>query len=113
MLEADHYFLDGGVGLKSFQMQKFCSYAAPAANNFFVCVRLFFYLHTIYFSIYSLCKRFISKFSNPLPPGQKIMVSPLEMLCDFSGRIMRGFKKACFEPSLQNARPPTFPKKQK
>ena len=34
----------------------------------FLCLRLpantfFFYLHTIYFSVYSLCKQFISKFS--------------------------------------------------
>ena len=60
-------------GMENFHMQ-----AAPAANNFFVCVspfsckHFFFYLHTIYFSIYSLCKQFISKFAtSPPPPRQK------------------------------------------
>ena len=42
---------------------------------FLVCLRLpvniFFYLHSIYFSIYSLCKQFISKFLTPLTPRQK------------------------------------------
>ena len=41
------------------------------------------------------------------------MVHPLEMLCDFSGLIMRGFTKAFYDPNLQNVRPPAFPKKQK
>ena len=42
---------------------------------FLVCLRLpvniFFYLHSIYFSIYSLCKQFISKFLTPLTPRLK------------------------------------------
>ena len=77
------------------------------------CKHFFFYLHSIYFSIYSLWKQFISEFLTLHPPPKKIMVHPLEMLCDFSGRIMRGFTKAFFDPSLQNVRPPAFPKKQK
>ena len=102
-------------------------HAAPAADNFFFwCVSVFlqtffFYLHTIYFSIYSLSKQFISKlftmFQRPPPPPrsrrQKNSGSIPYKLCDFSGRIMRGFTIACFEPNLQNVRQPAFPKKQK
>ena len=45
-------------------------------KQFFLCFRLpannfFTYLHTIYFSVYGLCKQFISKFSNPSPRPNK------------------------------------------
>lgn len=73
---------------------------------FLLAFNLFQYLQplqTVYFKI----------FNPPPPPAKKIMVHPLEMLRDFSGRIMRGFTKAFFDPNLQNVRPPAFPKKQK
>ena len=84
-------------------------------QTIFLCVSVFFFtcIQSISVSTASANDLFQNFLTLSPPPGQKIMVSPLEMLCDFSGRIMRGFKKACFEPSLQNARPPTFPKKQK
>ena len=79
-------FFDGGRGVGKLLHANIFLNAAPAANNF-LCVSLFlealyFYLHTIYFSVYSLCKRFIPKFSNPIPPPpiKKIMVCPLGQL---------------------------------
>ena len=65
------FFWRGAEGSKIFTWKHFF-FAAPAAKNWF-CVSfllkiLFLYLHTIYFSVYSLCKQFISKFSNPSPP---------------------------------------------
>ena len=49
-----------------------CLYAAPAVNNFLVspssCKHIYLCLCTIYFSVFSLCKQLISKFSNPPPP---------------------------------------------
>ena len=64
-------FFDGGRGVGKLLHANIFLNAAPAANNF-LCVSLFlealyFYLHTIYFSVYSLGKRFIPKFSNPIP----------------------------------------------
>ena len=59
----------------------FFIYVAPVANNFFVCLRLpantlfFTCMHAIYFSVYSLCKQFISKFSK-FPRQKKIMFRP-------------------------------------
>ena len=61
VLRTDHYFWTGTKKL----------YAASAANNFFVSppsCKHFFHLHTIYFSVYSFCKQFMSKFSKPPPP---------------------------------------------
>ena len=46
----------------------------------------FFYLHTIYFSVYSLCKQFISKFSNP--PVKKIIVRSSRKTCYFKSAIL-------------------------
>ena len=60
----------GGVG--KFSHSNIVLYAAPAVNNFLVspssCKHIYLCLHTIYFSVYSLCKQFISKFSNSPPP---------------------------------------------
>ena len=71
----------GGVG--KFSHSNIVLYAAPAVNNFLVspssCKHIYLCLHTIYFSVYSLCKQFISKFSKPPPPPhlvKKIMVRP-------------------------------------
>ena len=65
------FFWRGAEGSKIFTWKHFF-FAAPAAKNWF-CVSfflqiLFLYLHTIYFSVYSLCKQFISKFFTPPPP---------------------------------------------
>ena len=63
-------------GMENFHMQAFFYMRLPLQTIFLcVCLRFpantfFFYLHTIYFSIYSLCKQFISKFATP-PPRQK------------------------------------------
>ena len=66
-----------GEGVEKFSHSNIVLYAAPAVNNIFVspssCKHIYLCLHTIYFSVYSLCKQFISKFSNPppFPPRQK------------------------------------------
>ena len=49
----------------------FFLYAAPAENDFFfvsVFLQTLFYLQTIYFGVYNLCKQFISKFFNTTSP---------------------------------------------
>ena len=48
-------------------------YMGLLLQTVFFCVFVFlrFYLHTIYFSVYSLCKQFNSKFSNPDPRQKK------------------------------------------
>ena len=78
----------GGEKRKLFPLHKFSHsnivlYAAPAVNNFLVspssCKHIYLCLYTIYFSVFSLCKQLISKFSNPPPPRhlvKKIMVRP-------------------------------------
>ena len=68
------FFWRGAEGSKIFTWKHFFL-AAPAAKNWF-CVSfflqiLFLYLHTIYFSVYSLCKQFISKFFTPPPPPRQ------------------------------------------
>ena len=68
------FFWRGAEGSKIFTWKHFF-FAAPAAKNWF-CVSsllkiLFLYLHTIYFSVYSLCKQFISKFFTPPPPPRQ------------------------------------------
>ena len=85
----DHNFFDGGgggyggEGVEKFSHSNIVLYAAPAVNNIFAspssCKHIYLCLHTIYFSVYSLCKQFISKFSNPPPlptSSKKIMVHP-------------------------------------
>ena len=67
--------LTGGGWLEHFNMKTFFL-SGSCCKQFCVCLRLpansfSFYLHTIYFSVYSLCKQFKSKFSNPPPPPQK------------------------------------------
>ena len=75
-LGTNHSFFMGGVG------------GSPAANNFLVCFRLpantFFFLHTIYFSVYSPCKQFMSTFSNSPLPSQKNTGPSLIILVLFS-----------------------------
>ena len=71
----------GGGGVGKFLHSNIVLYAATAVNNFFVspssCKHIFLCLHTIYFSVYSLCKQLISKFSNLHPHlVKKIMVRP-------------------------------------
>ena len=62
----------GGGWLENFNMQTFFFHKRLAAANNFLCVSVFlqtlFLIDAIYFSVYSLCKQFISKFSKPLPP---------------------------------------------
>ena len=59
VLGTDHYFLGRGVGGGGEGGWKFSQ-----ASKQFLCLRLpantFFYLQTFYFSVYSLCKQFIS-----------------------------------------------------
>ena len=75
-LETDHYFLDRGGG-GDFHMQTFFVYAAPAANNFLVCLRLpantlFFTCTHFSFSVYSLSNLFFFFFINfPSLPVKK------------------------------------------
>ena len=68
-------FFDGGVG-KFSHANLFFLYALLLQTIFegvlvFLQTLFFFYLHTIYFSVYSLCKQFISNFSNPPSPVKK------------------------------------------
>ena len=74
-LGTDHYFFDVERRVRKFSHGNIFFFAAPAAKNWF-CVSfflqiLFLYLHTIYFSVYSLCKQFISKFFPPPPPPRQ------------------------------------------
>ena len=44
-----------------------------------------FYLHTIYFSVYSLCKQFKSKFCKPPPPPDVLLLDLVEVpFCVFA-----------------------------
>ena len=76
VLETDHYFFDGGRWVGKFLHANIFLNVSPSSCKHFI-----FYLHTIYFSVYSLCKQFIPKFSTPPPPVKKIMVRPLGHLC--------------------------------
>ena len=73
-------FFDEGRGGEIFTCKHFLLYAAPSF------CKHFFYLHTIYFSVYSLCKQFISKFSNP--PVKKIIVRSSRKTCYFKSAIL-------------------------
>ena len=84
--------MGGGVGgFENFHMETFFLYAAAAANNFFLCLRLpantftFFYLHTICFSV--------QNFPTSPRPRQKISGPSLTNLgiCRF---LLAGFN--CF-----------------
>ena len=67
----------GGGGLKKFHNANIFLYVAPAALLQTICFvspsswNIYFYLLTIYFSVFSLRKQFILKFSNPRPPVKK------------------------------------------
>ena len=76
VLETAHYFFDGGRGVGKFLHANIFLNVSPSSCKHFI-----FYLHTIYFSVYSLCKQFIPKFSTPPPPVKKIIVRPLGHLC--------------------------------
>ena len=52
----------GNISYKRLLLQTIFSVSPSSCKHFI------FYLHTIYFSVYSLCKQFISKFSNPYHP---------------------------------------------
>ena len=69
ILTCKHFFFISGWLLQTI----FCVSPSSCKN--------FFLIDAIYFSVYRLCKQFISKFSNPPPPPpsrprQKIMVRP-------------------------------------
>ena len=66
VLETDHYFFDGGRGVGKFLHANIFLNVSPSSCKHFI-----FYLHTIYFSVYSLCKQFIPKLSTPPTPCQK------------------------------------------
>ena len=81
VLETDHYFFDGGRGVGKFLHANIFLNVSPSSCKHFI-----FYLHTIYFSVYSLCKQFISKFSNP--PVKKIIVRSSRKTCYFKSAIL-------------------------
>ena len=86
----DHYFLTGGRR----ELEHFFK-CRPCYKQFFCfsvsLQTLFFHLHTIYFSVHSLCKQFISKFPPP-PPVKKLIeiVRPLEAR-EKEDHVVRGF----------------------
>ena len=82
------FLTGGGGGGGKFSHSNIVLYAAPAVNNFLVspssCKHIYLCLYTIYFSVFSLCKQLISKFSNPPPPP------PRQKNCGPSLRVYPG-----------------------
>ena len=62
------------------------------------------YLHTIYFSVYGLCKQFISKFPTPLPV-QKKNNGPSKRDYELLQRFKRGFTGSFHHLPLPTPRP--------
>ena len=65
--------------MEIFTCKHFFNMRALLRTIFFVCFSLpantCFFLHTIYFRVYRVCKQFMSTFS--IPPRQKKLVRPL------------------------------------
>ena len=107
-------FLTGGEGrreLESYHLQTFVLYAAPAANNFFVCVSVF--LQTLQFLLaYNLFLMSASASANipfqnfpnpPFPPVSRRMGVRKKIFFQFMGKVLieEVIKRINFPNSLQ------------